>query len=336
MNIYCTEASVKYFFSQLKKSGLSDEDAHKVIGCPLIINDPPLTKRIMTNNLGKILKTLTELKYQENFELLNIEMITERSDTHGALFLNSENCIDLFKNHDRITKLNMGISEIKIQVDTQRTYFHFMKSKADLSFYSKQGYLYLVAQRMKKILGDRYDAQKIQVAFTHANVPDEDRFCKSVTERVVTRQDSDYISIPTEMALATNRYYNPHIQTYIEEQLTKEYAIRSAADPFFESILEKIATTIEHQTDEISIYTIANAMNMSRSTLYRNLSERNLTFSQLLEEQRKSMAMDLLVNTRTSIGEISDRLGYKNLSAFNRAFKRWFNKTPLTIRKYQS
>ena len=71
---------------------------------------------------------------------------------------------------------------------------------------------------------------------------------------------------------------------------------------------------------------------MSRSTLYRHLADHEVTFSQLLEDERKEKALTFLKETKLSMGEISDRLGYANLSAFNRAFKRWFDTTPSLIR----
>jgi AraC-like DNA-binding protein len=335
MNIYCTEAAIRFCNSQLQRSGLSDSEAQKLIGHTLIANHPPLTKKIMAHNVMNIFHTLSDLNYQGKYELVDLDTYIQKDDIHRALCLNSENAVALFKSRTRISQLNLKLFDGRIEIDSDRFYFHVNPTVDSFDFYSVQGIFYSFAQQMKSILGELYNSENIEVAFTQKYIPDENVFCKTVSSNIVTKSDSNYISVPKNMALAKSIYFNPLIQPFIEDQLTKEYAIRLSADPFFDTILRKISDAIENKTDELSISTIANAMNMSRSTLYRSLSERNFTFSQIIEEKRRSMSMDLLVNTSISIGEISDRLGYKNLSAFNRAFKRWFNSTPLAMRKIQ-
>lgn len=72
---------------------------------------------------------------------------------------------------------------------------------------------------------------------------------------------------------------------------------------------------------------------MSRSKLYRELAKRNQKFSSIIESQRKSFAIEQIKNREISIAEISDLLGYANVSAFTRAFNRWFNVSPSKMRQ---
>ena len=72
---------------------------------------------------------------------------------------------------------------------------------------------------------------------------------------------------------------------------------------------------------------------MSRTTLYRNLAERNLTFKGIVDDMRKQSSLKYLNESTLSLGEICDLLGYANQSAFNRSFKRWFASTPSDYRK---
>jgi AraC-like DNA-binding protein len=336
MEIFCTEASAKFIDSQLQYSGLSAHEVRNVMGHDFLLENPPLTKKIMFQNVIRTFETLHDVNYQQKYELNNLDRRLEINDVHSALFSNSENCIELFKKHMRVSKLNINIFNDDIQINNDSAVFNLTPITSELNFYSPQGIFYSFAQYMKYILGEHYDANCLKVGFKQQLVPNEDKFCRAVTSNIVTKAAHNYIAIPKELATMTNRYFNPIVQPYIDVQLRKEYAIRLSKDIFFDNFQLKITEAMNNSADVLSINTIAEHMNMSRSTLYRELAERDVTFSQVIEDKRKTMALDLLTNTNTSIGEISDRLGYKNLSAFNRAFKRWFNNTPMTIRKHQS
>lgn len=336
MDIFCTESSAKFINNQLQDSGLSPQEVRGVMGHEFLLDNPPLAKKIMLKNVVRIFEVLTDLGYQQKHEFNHLEKQLEINDVHSALFSNSENCIDLFNKHMRVGKLNIKLFHDEIEVHSNRVVFTLLPIATDLDFYSPQGIFYSLAQHMKYVLGEHYDANHLEVGFKQIRVPDESKFCRAVTSNIVTNAAHNYLTIPKEMAMMANRRFNPLVQPYIDSQLRSEYNLRLSKDTFYDNFLHKITEAMNNSADELSINSMAEMMNMSRSTLYRELAERQITFSQIIEDKRKAMALDFLTNTNISIGEISDRLGYKNLSAFNRAFKRWFDNTPLTIRKYQS
>ena len=53
----------------------------------------------------------------------------------------------------------------------------------------------------------------------------------------------------------------------------------------------------------------------------------------MLAEARREYAEKLLKSTRLSIQEISNILGYADISHFTRAFKKWVGLTPTIYRK---
>ncbi len=336
MNILCTEASAKFIDRQLKHSGLSVQEVRGIMGHDFLLDNPPLTKKIMIQNVGKIFNALNDVNYHEKYELDYLDQCIEFNGVHRALFLNSENCIDLFKKHMQINNLNMKLFNDEILIDYDRVVFTLSPISSEIEFYSPQGVFYSFVQHMKYILGEHFDADRLKVGFKQQQVPSENKFCHAVTSNIITKTEYDFISIHKDMATMVSRNFNPFIQPYIEKQLHLEYDIRLSRDTFFDNFQYKMTEAMNNRADELSINSMAEIMNMSRSTLYRELADRNVTFSQIIEDKRKTIALDFLTNTNISIGEISDRLGYKNLSAFNRAFKRWFDKTPLMIRKYQS
>ncbi|WP_157807172.1 AraC family transcriptional regulator [Algoriphagus formosus] len=73
---------------------------------------------------------------------------------------------------------------------------------------------------------------------------------------------------------------------------------------------------------------IANHIGMSSRTLNRRLSERGITFRELVQKSQEEVAKDLLKNSNRSIGEIAYETGFSEQSTFNRAFKRWVGCSP--------
>jgi AraC-like DNA-binding protein len=73
---------------------------------------------------------------------------------------------------------------------------------------------------------------------------------------------------------------------------------------------------------------VARALKMSPRTLQRRLSEHGTSFQDVLDVERQELARRLLEDPRLSVSEVAWRLGYSELTAFNRAFKRWTGKTP--------
>lgn len=78
----------------------------------------------------------------------------------------------------------------------------------------------------------------------------------------------------------------------------------------------------------LSLDDVAANFNVSTRSLQRKLKEENVTFQELADAVRKSLALEYVKKGDHPIKEISHMLGYNELSAFSRAFKRWTGKTP--------
>lgn len=78
---------------------------------------------------------------------------------------------------------------------------------------------------------------------------------------------------------------------------------------------------------------VAAALGMSRRTLRRRLEEEGQKFSRLLAGCRMEIAKRMLLTPGTQLHEISERLGYSEVSAFERAFRQQEGATPSQFRK---
>jgi AraC-like DNA-binding protein len=77
---------------------------------------------------------------------------------------------------------------------------------------------------------------------------------------------------------------------------------------------------------------VAANFNISARSLQRRLREEGVTYQQLSDSVRKSLALHYIRSGNYQLKEISGMLGYNELSAFTRAFKRWTGEAPARYR----
>jgi AraC-like DNA-binding protein len=78
---------------------------------------------------------------------------------------------------------------------------------------------------------------------------------------------------------------------------------------------------------------LARQLHMSARTLERRLESEGTTFGAVLEDLRRRLALDHLGRREVSLSEIAFLLGFSQVGAFHRAFKRWTGTTPLEYRR---
>jgi AraC-like DNA-binding protein len=77
-----------------------------------------------------------------------------------------------------------------------------------------------------------------------------------------------------------------------------------------------------------SLENITTLLYTSERSLQRNLKTRETSFRQLVDKTRMSIARQQLQQSNLTNSQLAGLLGYTELSAFTRAFKRWFGVAP--------
>ena len=98
------------------------------------------------------------------------------------------------------------------------------------------------------------------------------------------------------------------------------------------SILTRQIIYHQAKTGLPNIASVAMAMHMSIRTLQRKLKQAGFRFSDLLLEAKKELAISYLEQSY-SLAQISDLLGYTEVSSFIRAFKNWFGCSPAVYKR---
>lgn len=84
--------------------------------------------------------------------------------------------------------------------------------------------------------------------------------------------------------------------------------------------------------ERVDLAAVAEGFRLGPRALQRQLAAEGATWSAVLDEVRREVAMTCLEERRLSLGEIGWLLGFGDPSAFHRAFVRWTGQTPGAFR----
>ena len=83
---------------------------------------------------------------------------------------------------------------------------------------------------------------------------------------------------------------------------------------------------------QANIETIAKALALSARTLSRNLAVEGLTFTEIIDQLRHTLALQYLKEPNLPLAQIAWLLGYGNATSFSHAFRRWAGRPPSAVR----
>ncbi|HVK84820.1 MAG TPA: AraC family transcriptional regulator [Kofleriaceae bacterium] len=98
-------------------------------------------------------------------------------------------------------------------------------------------------------------------------------------------------------------------------------------DPLVIRTRQMVSAALE-QGQDTSIRGIARKLAMSTRSLQRSLSDRGVSYTDLLDGVRHARVVELLRTAELSVAEIAARVGFADQSALFRAFRRWSGTTP--------
>ncbi|KQI67438.1 virulence regulating protein [Loktanella sp. 3ANDIMAR09] len=127
---------------------------------------------------------------------------------------------------------------------------------------------------------------------------------------------------------------NPELWRATEADLQAQAMIQSKGLPLSDRVR---ATMLEaFSITEPTIAHVCGRLKLSRSTLLRRLGDEGVTFQSLLDETRKDLAIRYLVKSNLNNQQIAHLVGYRDPTAFQRAFRKWTGVTPQALRENQT
>src|SRR5262245_4031862 len=170
------------------------------------------------------------------------------------------------------------------------------------------------------------------VSFVHQRKKDLPEFRTFFGNDVAFGADVDELTfLPSTKGMpivGADPYLNNLLVQYCEEAVSA----RKATSPSFGlSVENTIAGLLPHGHALASA--VARKLGVSQRTLARRLASEKLTFARVLQRLKFDLARRHLADEALSISEVAWLLGYRDVSAFTHAFKRWTGKAPRAARK---
>jgi AraC-like DNA-binding protein len=191
-------------------------------------------------------------------------------------------------------------------------------------------YLLTGVIRICRQLTDR-DLRPRRVRMVHPRSEGAEQLNAFLGCEVAFGSDADEIVFSENVAelpvVSGDPYLNSLLVKFCEEALSERLAARSS---FRRDIEDTIAVLLPHGRAHVD--QVAAQLGMSRRTLGRRLAAEGLTFAGVLAELRVDIAKRELREGSLAISQIAWQLGYREVSAFTHAFKRWTGKTPREVR----
>jgi AraC-like DNA-binding protein len=143
--------------------------------------------------------------------------------------------------------------------------------------------------------------------------------------------DADEIIFPKHFAslplVGADTYLNRLLRQYADEALALRPKQRKGVRSDVERVLPQLLPHAKATTSDV-----ARQLGVSRRTLSRSLFAESVTFARILEELRAALAERYLRDRELPISEIAWLLGYREISSFTHAFKRWTGMSPREFR----
>ena len=141
----------------------------------------------------------------------------------------------------------------------------------------------------------------------------------------------DEISFSPAVRRLPIRNADPYLNDLLVRFCEDARARRAAAPSSLRTELENaLAPRLPH--GEVRSPDVARQLGMSERTLARRLGAEKTSFATVLMQLRKDLANRYLEDRSLSVSQIAWLLGYRDVSAFTHAFKRWTGTNPRRAR----
>ncbi len=167
-------------------------------------------------------------------------------------------------------------------------------------------------------------ASPIEVRVAHARPRSVAPFVDFIRARVTFDAPETQIVIPSSWLDQPLPTSDPLLHQLMQHRVAE---LQSQAGEAVATQLRRILPALIDARTAVASEAAAR-LGLGARTLNRRLAAEGTTFTQLRDETRHSMAIQLLRGTHLRAAEIAEKLGYANASAFTSAFRRWSGEAP--------
>lgn len=224
--------------------------------------------------------------------------------------------------------MDVGSPKVLAQGDTLCLRWHTnaaWRSSRHLLDYNLAGLL----ASSRRVMGEAASPLRVEMAYAEPAAPQALQDLCGCT--VVYDQPAYALIIPLALLGYALPEPNPEVCQAMARLADQQLQTFSREDSFLAQVRRLLATRIGQGL--VSQEELAQALAMHPRTLQRRLGEQGVTYSQLVDEVRRSLAATYIRDPHLSLGEVAFLLGFAEQSTFQKCFKRWFGETPGRYRR---
>lgn len=172
----------------------------------------------------------------------------------------------------------------------------------------------------------------IGVTFAHprnSNLPEFERFFGCPVEYGSASDQWSFSNETLAVPLITGDPYLLETLQPFCDQAAKER--NTAVGTLRSSVENELQKLLPH--GKANRQTVARALGMSERTLSRRLADETTTYEELVDQLRRSLALQYIRAPSISVSQIAWLLGYEGSTSFSHAFARWTGRSPSAVRK---
>jgi AraC-like DNA-binding protein len=171
----------------------------------------------------------------------------------------------------------------------------------------------------------------VEVQFEHAAPPDTAEHTRVFGAPVAFGCKGNAFVIERDFCAREIPAADRRLYGVLERQLDRLLDEAPPDDGLQSRVRRAVARAVRHGDPPLA--QVAAAVGCTPRTLQRRLREAGTDFKALVDDTRHRLAMRHLRQRRHTLTDIAYLLGYSEVSAFNRAFRRWTGSTPSSYRR---
>ncbi|MBT0717353.1 AraC family transcriptional regulator [Rosenbergiella epipactidis] len=184
---------------------------------------------------------------------------------------------------------------------------------------------------IRHALGSHWAPREIH--FEHPRPAAWHEHCKAFDAPIWFDQPTNCMVIPKSDGLRSMPDSDPMLLTVTQDAI-RQLNGHVSTQPLIDQIRVQVQLAIGQGEPELE--QIAEQVAMTPWSLQRRLRQEGISFTGLVDKVRGEMAMSFLQQPHISVTDMALLLGYSEVSAFSRAFKRWFGTSPRQWRQSQT
>ena len=264
------------------------------------------------------------LHFGENFQPKNIGPL-------AYVALNSPTIATGIQNVERYLHVYDSSAKWFFTVEGNRGYIRYLLT--DIGFeplrQSNEHGMTIIVNTLRMMVGSQWAPQEVQ--FAHAAPEQTSEHHRIFRAPVVFSCETNALVIERDFIEREVPAADQQLYQIMKQYLDQVLSEIPREDAVLSSIRKAVAESMRDGDPKLS--RVAKKVAMGPRTMQRRLKEYGFDFKKLVEDTRQRFAVSYLKDRKNSLTEVAFLLGYSELSAFNRAFKRWTRFTPLNYQR---